>query len=109
VAFEKRKTQRLNLAIEALCKAGEKLFKAYVGDISPGGLRLETETRIEKGQEITFTIEWKRPLKLKGTVRWKEKQGLHYLYGIQFVKLTPDQEASIREIIQDLFWKNYGG
>ncbi len=106
---EKRKTHRLQLNIEAVCKAGEKLFKAYVIDISPGGLKLETQTKLHPEEHLTFSIEWKKPLKLKGVVRWMKKEDLHYLYGVEFTELNQEQEAGIREITQDVFWQNYGG
>ncbi|NPA94672.1 MAG: PilZ domain-containing protein [Thermodesulfobacteria bacterium] len=109
MASEKRKTQRLRLSIEAVCKAGDKFFKADITDISPGGVKLETPRELNTGEKIVFTMEWKGPLKLKGTVRWFRREGLHYVYGIQFDGLSPEQEARVREIIQDIFWKNYGG
>jgi len=107
--LEKRKTHRLPLSIEAICQAKEKFFKAYVIDISPGGLKLETQTKLQPGQYLTFSIVWKRPLKLMGLVRWIKKENLHYLYGIEFTGLDQKQESGIREITQDIFWKNYGG
>ncbi len=109
LASEKRKTHRLKLNMEAICKAGQKLFRAYVRDISPGGLKIETLTKLEPKESLTFTLEWKNPLKLYGIIKWRKKEGLHYIYGIEFIKLDEKQESSIREITQDIFWKNYGG
>ncbi len=109
MASEKRKTQRLRLSIEAVCRVGEKFFKADITDISPGGVKLESQTRLNPGDKVVFTVEWKGPLKLKGMVKWVQKEGLHYLYGVQFSELTAEQEGKVREITQDIFWKNYGG
>ncbi len=106
---EKRKTHRLKLNIEAVCQGRDKFFKAYVLDISPGGLKMESQTRLEKGDRLKLTVEWKNPLKLEGTVRWSQKDGLHHIYGVQFTNLNEEQDAGIREITQDIFWKNYGG
>ena len=106
---EKRKTHRLRLNIEAVCQGEGRFFKAYVVDISPGGLKMESQTRLEKGEQLRFTVEWKNPLKLEGVVRWIKKEGLHYLYGVQFTNLNEEQDAGIRKITQDVFWKNYGG
>ncbi len=109
MASQKRKTHRLRLNIEAVCQGEGKFFNAYVVDISPGGMKMDTQTRLQDGDRLSFTIEWKSPLKLEGTIKWSRKDGLHYLYGIQFDRLNAEQEAGVREITQDVFWKNYGG
>ena len=106
---EKRKTHRLRVNIEAVCQEGGRFFKAYVLDISLGGLKMESQTKIENGDKLKITLEWKNPLKLEGTVRWSQKDGLHYIYGVQFTNLNEEQDAGIRGITQDVFWKNYGG
>jgi len=106
---EKRQLQRLPLNIEALCQSEGSFFTGYVQDISTGGLKLETQKKLEKGSSVSMSIDSRRPLKLEGSVRWCARQKLHFLYGIQFNDITEEKEAILRELVQGLFWKSYGG
>lgn len=107
--MEKRRHQRLHLDLEAVCQADGSFFKAYVQDISAGGLKLEAQKRIEKGRSVAMSIDSKPPLKLSGGVMWRTKKHLHFIYGIKFDQPSKEKEAALRELVQSLFWKNYGG
>ncbi len=106
---EKRRLQRLPLDLEAICQSNGAFFRGYVQDISTGGLKLETQKKLEKGTNISMSIDSPRPLKLEGMVRWAARQKLHFLYGIKFHDMTEEKEAQLRELVQGLFWKSYGG
>jgi len=80
-----------------------------VQDISTGGLKLETQKRLDQGQSISMTVDARFPLKLSGIVRWCQREKLHFLYGIQFHQLPEKKEMLLRELVQSLFWQSYGG
>ncbi len=106
---EKRRFQRLPLNIEAICQSDGAFFRGYVQDISTGGLKLEAQKRLDKDSIISMSIDSPEPLKITGRVRWLARQNLHFLYGIQFQDVTREKETILRELIQSLFWKSYGG
>jgi len=97
------------LNLDAVCHSEGAFFKGYVQDISTGGLKLETQKRLEKGEKVDLTIDSIRPLKIAGIIRWRVAEKLHFLYGIQFEELSEEREAELRELVQDLFWKSFGG
>lgn len=107
--IEKRRLQRLPLSLEAVCQSDGAFFKAYIQDISAGGLKLETQKSLEKGRPVSMSIGSEPPLKLSGHVRWRIKEHLHFIYGIQFDQSSEEKEAALRELVQSLFWKSYGG
>ncbi len=104
---DRRKAERLSSSFEVTYSDGKYFYTEYLKDISSGGAQIETRRPHDIGTEITITLASEPPVKLKGIVRWIKKDGLKYQMGVQFKKVTPDQEAKIREVIQALFWDTY--
>ena len=106
---EKRKEQRLNFKAIATCRIDDKIFKAFVWDISSKGLKIELSKKPQKNALIQIILEIDPPLKLLGKIRWYEKKGLSYICGVQFYNLNEKQSAKLNELTQELFWENFGG
>lgn len=61
--------------------------KGVVRNISPGGLRLETDFNLPKGDEIEITIELdiaNHIIEPVGFIVWKDQSHDRFLYGIRF-------------------------
>lgn len=69
-----------------------KDHRAYLKDISPGGVGIESETLLDRGF-VWFTepVAGHR----SGILLWNRLVGYNYRAGIQFVPLTHDQEHRI--------------
>ena len=104
---DKRKAQRLSSTFDVTYSDGKFFYTDFLKDISTGGAQIEAQRPLEIGTLITLTLSTEPPVKIKGIVRWIKREGLKYRLGIQFQKVTPEQEAAIREIIQALFWETY--
>lgn len=104
--IDKRRHERLQQTTTLVDFSDGKLFlHGDIKDISLGGMQIECLRGVEPGTEITVALSLGNNMKLKGVVRWANKKGVKHFLGIQFLKVTPEQESGIREIIQALFWK----
>ena len=99
-----RRDDRINSTIEVDYSDGIRFFKEKITDLSVGGCQIETLTPLKKGTGITLTIITSPPIKLKGNIRWTKKSGLKHKMGVQFTRVTQDQERRIRDVIQAVFW-----
>lgn len=70
----------------ATIRVGARTVAATIRDISQGGIRFESDSPIERGQQVNVTIEGRRSL--PGVMRWyADGQG-----GISFNELLPFSE-----------------
>jgi hypothetical protein len=77
-------------------------INALTKDISPGGVRIMSDVKIEPGTWVRLEIVLsarRRLIKVRGVVRWFRsiyEQDLFEM-GIEFVGLTPDDKVSLLE------------
>ena len=84
---------------------GRRFYSEYLHNISLGGICLEVLKPIEPGARLTISLSTKPALKIEGDVKWTDKHKFRYRIGVQFVKVTREQEFRLRQIIQSLFWE----
>ena len=71
-------------------------------DLSQGGCRIESETRVTEGQTFECRLhvpglDW--PLRIdEGVVRWVQGK----TFGIAFVRLRPEEQAKLGTVITNL-------
>lgn len=99
-----RRDDRINAYIEASYSDGRRFFNEKIVDLSLGGCQIEALTPLDKGTDITLTLSSSPPLKLTGTVRWIKKKRFKYQMGVQFKRVTAEQEHVLRDVIQSVFW-----
>jgi len=106
--INRRTTERLPTHYDVIYSDGKRMHKEYVKDISVGGLQIEALKPLEPGTKLTLTLTSNPPLKVNAIVRWVKKVGYRYRIGVQFIKLSPEQQQKIKEIIHSLFWETHG-
>ncbi|WP_017434060.1 PilZ domain-containing protein [Saccharococcus caldoxylosilyticus] len=80
----------------------EEEYIAYIHNLSPHGMKLETLQRIpyEHGKttvEIAFSIN-NAPLRFFGKIVWEKPFGRTYYYGMRLLVSAEGEEMLIREI-----------
>ena len=89
---EKRRHQRVRLAIDIICKpAGGEPFKAVAKDISLGGMFVASEVNPTFGTQMTIEIllpGQKAPFNLPSVVRWNLPEGFGVQFGLLGAKET---------------------
>jgi DNA-binding response OmpR family regulator len=86
---------------------GDYLLKSFLcdaHDISPSGIRLETNRVLQKDKIISCLLDLPGMKKIiaKGKVtRVVRKSGDIYQYGVKFVNLSPDERSSIVHFIKE--------
>lgn len=96
MAEEKRKSQRVSLLNEISYRAGDRVIRKRLVDLSVDGIFIDTPDPLPVGARIAldFTLPNKRSIHADGRVRYHHK-GVGM--GIQFTDLT----AADREAIED--------
>ncbi len=94
-----RKHPRKICLIPVKCTIEDRSFKSYIIDISTMGLFIETNDRFALGQEVQMAFKlpgYAEALVVKGRIGRSGTRGV----GVNFVDLTPGQEALIRTFIE---------
>ena len=82
----------------------ERWSEAQTLNVSAGGLVMQSHALFDVGAILELRMalsDTSDPLFLRGRVVWYKPGGLRQ-YGIGFVDVTPDQQASIEELVQFL-------
>jgi hypothetical protein len=80
----------------------EEEHSAYIHDLSPHGMKLETLQRIADEHdkttvEIAFSIN-NAPFRFFGKIVWEKPFGRTYYYGVRLLVSAEEEEMLIREI-----------
>ncbi len=102
---DKRRHERLKQSALVDFSDGNIFIRGEIRDISLGGMQIESLRGLPRGTEIVIVLPIGEATKIRGTVRWVRKEGLKYFMGVKFHDITPDLEASIKDVIQSLFWQ----
>jgi hypothetical protein len=70
----------------ATLRVGARTYWVHTGDVSQGGVKIDTDQPLDVGTEVMITLENFRPL--AGTVRWQKGRAC----GIAFNDLLPFEE-----------------
>jgi len=97
----KRKIERDKYMTAINWSVKELMFSSISIDISIKGLRLESPKKFFKGDQIIIAING---TKVKGSIVWCQKFGLHYQIGIEFYRLTGAQNKKIVDILSTINW-----
>jgi len=100
---EKRRAKRLPTLWEITFSDGKRSFTDFIRDMSTGGVQVESPVPFEAGTHLVLSMSPPQ-LKLRGIVRWCRKDGLKYATGIKFLFENDEQERTIREMMQSMFW-----
>ncbi len=84
---------------------GRRFYAEYLCDLSIGGMRIEALDPIKPETKLIISLPSKPVLKIEGVVRWTRKDGHRYQIGIEFPAITMEQQFSLKEIVQSLFWE----
>lgn len=110
---ERRRFQRVPETFPAQCRrsrSGEPWQEIQSLDISAGGLRFVSRLPFEQGEPLDFEMTLpatNQELKVSGAVVWTKFQAAGVVeIGVQFNRLTPDQEILIDEVVQFLMKKS---
>jgi len=101
---EKRRYDRVGIALEGTFNAEGLLFTSFIQNISLGGMCIECNKPIKPGTKVNTVISGNPPIKIKGMVVWCKKHRLNYQIGIRFHITDKQQKEVLKEIITSFFW-----
>lgn len=99
---EKRQQPRFTSQFRSTISGGQGEGQGRTLDLSAGGCMIETDLSVAVGAVLECRIyvpglDW--PLRInEAQVRWVKGN----TFGIQFIKLHPDEEAKLKQVIADL-------
>lgn len=99
VLQERRRTMRLPLAGEVICKVGDKEHRLKCRDICEGGMLLETGNGLKVGEELQLNFslpEVEGPLSLSAKA---VRRDLPDRIAVAFLAVSPDNREAIRKYI----------
>lgn len=111
-ARDRRRHPRFAEDANALCmtEEGGGFHQAQLIEISLEGMRIQTKCAFSPGSQLysgVFLEEAREPLVLLGVVQHCEGEGSHASLGIQFLGVSDDQRASLRQL-QDYLKRRHG-
>lgn len=108
---EKRGDGRFACRFRVRFKSTEDLASVvFAGDVSVGGMFLETEAELALGQLIQLDVVHPtsgKAFQLKASIRWRgEKQGKRGV-GVQFVNMSVDQAVEFESFTNERFAQSF--
>lgn len=105
---DQRRFDRIPQPFEAKCRRAQEPLKPWITvltrDLSAAGMCVQSDERYEIGALLDVQIELPNVpgvLHLQGRIVW-QRGSAAVEYGVEFVDITPDQQAQIDEIVQFL-------
>ena len=105
---DQRRFDRIPQPFETKCRRIHELLKPWIAaltrDLSAAGMCVQSNERFEIGALLDIQIELPNVpgvLHLQGRVVWQRGWSV-VEYGVEFLEITPDQQAQIDEIVQFL-------
>ena len=107
---ERRRSKRVEEQLTIRCRASGDLGatgrSAVILNFSAAGARLRSAEPLEAGAQVRLTVQLpgrKEPFELTGLVAWSTVQAPEVAeHGIEFMDLTPNQQASIEQLVMFL-------
>lgn len=102
---ERRRAQRVELAVEVGLRSESNFYTGFSGDISEGGVFIATYNLLPQGArlEISFGLPGGHEIVAQAEVRWifdpidiNEQPGM----GVRFLSLTEEQAEAIRQFME---------
>lgn len=114
VTEERRKFARANQVIEINFKDTESFIKAYIGNVSGGGLFIKTEEPVELNESLIvkfFLPNDLNPITAEGKVVWVTPRGVKNPsyppgFGLKFVHLKPEDRKKLDDFISQISSQN---
>jgi hypothetical protein len=104
---DQRRFDRILQPFEVKCRRANEPLKPWITtltrDLSAAGMCVQGSERFEVGALLDVHIELPGVpgvLHLQGRVVWQK--GTAVEYGVEFIQITPDQQAQIDELVQFL-------
>ncbi len=101
--LEKREAQRIPVVLRARCRIGNRFVRESIGNLSAGGLYLETRERVEEGMQVRVALalpdgDTPKFCTLVGTVARvdRDEHGVPRGVGVSF---APDQISILDRVI----------
>ena len=100
--MEKRQQPRFTSQFRSAFSGGQREGQGRTLDLSAGGCKIETDLPVVVGASFECRIyipglDW--PLRIdEAQVRWVKAK----IFGIQFTKIQPDEEAKLKRVIASL-------
>ena len=100
--MEKRQQPRFTSQFRSTFSGGQREGQGRTLDLSTGGCKIETDLPVVVGSAFECRIyvpglDW--PLRIdEAQVRWVKTN----TFGIQFMKIHPDEEAKLKQVIATL-------
>ncbi|MFC1591616.1 TIGR02266 family protein [Thermodesulfobacteriota bacterium] len=105
---ERRKTPRIETNIEIMFKEKGSFIKAYMINVSNGGVFIKTENPLplEAPVHLKMNLPGENEyMDIRGMVVWSNPKGTNNAFpngmGIQFVTVQPDDKAKIQEFVDE--------
>ena len=102
---EKRRYERFNIVLFAMCKIGDVLKKIKINNFSRSGVGIISEDFLDKGENIEFELLIPGdniPVLLEGEIAWMDSiktKNKQYKGGIKLKKVNNSNSSRIFEYI----------
>ncbi|MBW2609112.1 MAG: TIGR02266 family protein [Deltaproteobacteria bacterium] len=108
--FSARAELRVIKTLSLIYKDKQSFLKAYTGNISKGGLFINTKTPLAQGTQFLLNLQLPdipEPMKIKCEVAWAKKQGddtdtRPAGMGIKFIEMAKNDNKTLQNYIQPL-------
>ncbi len=100
-----RKYPRSDLLLKVSYRNANEFLADYTGNLSAGGLFIETEECFDTGQEIEFEVSFPgllKPIPIRGVVKWRRTEagsGGPVGVGIQFLKEQTGMDTPLGKLL----------
>ena len=108
---ERRRFVRIETPLKILINSNGVQFETITKNVSPVGLRFESQNQLEKNVELEVLMylpDLDVPIKLKGKVIWQNKVTLEdkapYDVGIEVVEIKEEDKNSFLKYLCDLLY-----
>jgi hypothetical protein len=88
---EQRHTRKLKVEFAPV----EALHATFSDDVSASGVRVRVPTLLNEGTAVVLRLELDVPITVAARVAWCRRDGGHFLAGLEFETLRPDERERV--------------
>ena len=73
----------------------DALHSTFSDDVSSSGVKVRVQTMLQEGAAVVLRLELDVPLTVAARVAWCKRDGGHFLAGLEFEALRPDERERV--------------